>query len=57
MVGAGRQRTIKRLEPLLHLGSPAFLGLLWMFDWWSGGGSNSRPLHCERGGTVLYGML
>src|SRR5690606_12657505 len=26
----------------------AFVGLAWTVKWWSGGGSNSRPLHCER---------
>src|ERR1039457_5677665 len=41
--------TRKRPEALILLSFQALLGLLWTVKWWSGGGSNSRPPHCERG--------
>jgi hypothetical protein len=37
------------LNPLTLFGFQAYFGLHWTVCWWSGGGSNSRPPHCERG--------
>jgi hypothetical protein len=48
MGGGGRHWTKKDRIPSEIRRNPVFLGSLWMLLWWRGGGSNSRPLHCER---------